>query len=401
MISITVLYTLALAFLSHLSILPNQTSQIFSNTKFENLTSKVYHIPIPMQSQSTVFKSLQSPPFDFSNLNEKSLNFKVKSLEFSIFSLGSIYFEFKNHNFFYTPVQILLVESANYANLNCQVFNDQGLAPPENNLRLGPLICGSSENGRYEVKVLLVQDGKVLEGLRIDVEVKGPALKIFPVEGFEGRKLQKFQIKNVGDSSVWVFRTFFYGFSCFEKNLEIFDCEREVELGQDESFEVQVFGFSDFSQVFISSSIYVDTSYGIFSLPFTSNLVQESEDSDSKLLTWLLTCITLYFSIKSSKQYKILSSHDQSISFQTLPRDLHHYSKPIIRENSKSYPSRIQIMKPCQISDQFTMTSETTDTHLNSPTISSKSEDLHEEEDYFLDSYKMTGLFRMNLKSSF
>ena len=401
MISITVLYTLALSLLSHLTILPSQNHEIFSNKKFENLTSKVYHIPIPVQAQSTGFKSLQGLSTDFSMLSEKSFDFTVKSLEFSVLTLGSVYFELINQNFFYTPVQVLLVESANQTSLACRVFNDRGLVPPEDNLRLGPLVCESSRNGRYEVKVLLVHDGKVLERFRVDVEVKGPVLEMNAAEECKGEKLQKFQIKNVGDSSVRIFRTFFWGFSCFEGNLEIFDCNRGVELGKDERFEVVITGFRDFSQVYISSLLYVDTSYGIFSLPFTSTLEQESDDSGSGVITWLVAFLSLYLSIKSSAKCNIVSSHEQISSFQSLTGDLHHYSKPVMRDNSKTYPSRIQIIKHCQISDQFTMTSETTDTHLNSPTISSKSEDLHEEEDYFLDSYKITGLFSMNLKSSF
>lgn len=52
------------------------------------------------------------------------------------------------------------------------------------------------------------------------------------------------------------------------------------------------------------------------------------------------------------------------------------------------------------MSDQFTITSETTDTHLNSPTGSSNGQDLIDEDDYFLDSYKMTGIFSMNSQNS-
>ena len=399
MISITVLYCLTLAFLSHLSILQlNQEN--FSNKKFDNLISKVYHIQIPWNSQSTVLKSLQINSVDPFLLEKESLSFTVKSLEFSVFSVGSVYFELQNHNFFYTPVQVLMVQSNSTRDLNCQVFNDRGVAPPLNNFTLGPLICESSQNGNSNLRVLIIHDGKLLEQFSINIEFKGPALQISHVEGMDAKMLQKFRIINVGDSSVLILGTFFESFSYCETYFEILNCFKQFELGQEESFDIDILGYCYLAEGFLSTSILVKTSYGIFTLPINLKLNQEAGISYSKFILWLITCLILYFSRTSLQKFKIISSQDKTHNFTEMA-NLRRYSRPVISNKRKTHPNQICIIKPCLVFDQFTITSETTDTHLNSPTSSSNSEDLQDEDDYFLDSYKMTGIFSVNPKNSF
>jgi hypothetical protein len=104
--------------------------------------------------------------------------------------------------------------------------------------------------------------------------------------------------------------------------------------------------------------------------------------------------------MKFQRKVEIISGlpceKDSEVEEMSEKKDLKRYSKLVFAEKVKSAPSSLKIFKQSNISDQFTMTSETTDTHLNSPTNSLNSEDLSEDEDYFLDSYKMTGLFSMN-----
>ena len=102
MISITVLYCLTLAFLSHLSILESNEENLF-NKKFNNLTSKVYYFQIPRSSQSTAFKSLQMDSVDLSKLIQEPLSSSMELLEFSVFSVDSVYFNCKTITFSISP----------------------------------------------------------------------------------------------------------------------------------------------------------------------------------------------------------------------------------------------------------------------------------------------------------
>ena len=102
MISITVLYCLTLAFLSHLSILESNEENLF-NKKFNNLTSKVYYFQIPRSSKSTAFKYLQMDSVDLSKLIQEPLSSSMELLEFSVFSVDSVYFNCKTITFSISP----------------------------------------------------------------------------------------------------------------------------------------------------------------------------------------------------------------------------------------------------------------------------------------------------------
>jgi hypothetical protein len=404
MISITVLYSFLWIILFTLSRGSESFDQNqISNQKFENLIPKVYHSVIPLQPRSTSYKSLETTRFDLSEVDYSSFNPSLLSLEFSVFSAGSVTFELRNQNFFHSTSQIILIPSEKSSGFHCKVSNSAGLVPPESSSTLGPILCESSRNGSFSFQVLIIADGKIIDLVQVEAKVAGPMLEIKNVAKESELHHEKFQIKNVGESSIMIQRILFNDFSCFENDLEIIHCSNEFLLNPESGSFFEISKSKNTSKFKFDISVIVLTSAGLLMFPLTVIFHDSSQEDPQVRLcfVFLVTfCIFYFFSMKFQRKVEIISGlpceKDSEVEEMSEKKDLKRYSKLVFAEKVKSAPSSLKIFKQSNISDQFTMTSETTDTHLNSPTNSLNSEDLSEDEDYFLDSYKMTGLFSMN-----
>lgn len=397
MFSNAVLYCLILFTISNLLSSVETQKTVFYTPESVSKIQKLHNSTISLRSSHSFYINLEDSDLPTDLLKMPALSEIL--VESTVFSSSILNFQIENSNFFYINSRILILPSSDNpeAKGNCIIDSFQGVLEPGSKRVLGPLQCKFSRNGKFSFTAYIISNGQIFDVVNIKFIISGAQLEITQVPSSNN----KFQIKNVGDSSISVTRLFFSDFSCYDQNLQIADCYNSFELLPEQYNLIEIRASSDGSSKVKKKIIFIQTSFGEISaellIHYPTTLSEPSLTLTLFSYALMLACVYREFSLALRK--KIVSSKKQEKIQEFTFRK---YFKPSFPQSKQTQISTFQVFsKKCNSLDEFTMMSETTDTHLNSPTNSLNSEPSLDD-DYFLDSYKTSGLFcRNSLNSSF
>ena len=386
------LYCLILLTISNLLSSDDSPKSFFSTPEPVSKIQKLHYSTITHSSSHSFYINLEETDLPTDLFQKPGLAEVL--VESTVFSTSILSFQIENSNFFYINSRILIVPSKYNPDPqeNCIIDNFQGILEPGSKKVLGPLQCKFSRNGKFSYTAYIISSGQIFDIVNIKFIISGPQFEITPIPS----STNKFQIKNVGDSSISVTRILFSDFSCHDQNLRIVECYYSFELLPEKYNMIEIKASSDGSTKVKNKYILIQTAFGEISaellIHYPTTLSEPSLTLNFLSFALMLACVYRQFS--STLMKKIVSSKKQ-VKIQEFT--FRKYYKPSFRHYKQVQTSTFQAFcKKCNSLDEFTMTSETNDTHLNSPTNSLNSEEPSQEDDYFLDSYKTSGLFCRN-----
>lgn len=397
MLCIAVLYCLILFTICNLKPTPDSQYAFFNTPELVSIIQKLHRSTISHQASESFHMNLEYTDMPTTSLKKSALSEIV--VHSTVFSTAAVNFQIENSNFFYISPRIFIVDNSEdpEGQENCILTNLQGVLKPGSSGVFGPFSCKFSRNGKFSYTAFIISNNQIVDVVDIEFRISGPQLEIAPIPYYSN----KFQVKNVGDSLISVTRLLFNDFSCYDQNLQINDCNSLFELhpGQHNVFEVKA--SPDGSSKLKKKLIRVQTSLGEFEAELEIHFPETLIEPSYPLITFSFALLLVYVQktfLPVLRKKLISSKKEEKICDFTFKK----YSKPAFVNCHKAQVENLQLVtKKCNSLEQNTMTSETTDTHLNSPTNSLNSEDSSLEDDYFLDTYKISGLFCRNPLNSY
>lgn len=392
-----VLYCLTLFTICNLMPTLDSQSAFFNTPEPVSIIQKLHRSTISHQASKSFHLNLEHSAIPAASFKKSALSEIL--IQSTVFSAVAVNFQLENSNFFYISPQIFVEHNSGdpEGQENCILTDSQGILEPGSSRVFGPLRCKFARNGRFSYTAYIISNNQIVDVVGIQFDISGPQLEISPVP----YRSNKFQIKNVGDALISVTGLLFDDFSCYDKNLEINDCDSSFELIPGQFNVIEVNASPDGSTKLKKKLIRVQTSLG--EVEAELDIHYPATISEPSFLLVAFSFVLLFVCANNTflpvlRKKLVSSKKEEKICDFTFKK----YSKPAFVSCQKAQVGSLEVVtKKCNSLDQNTMASETTDTHLNSPTNSLNSEDSSLEDDYFLDTYKTSGLFCRNSLNSY